>query len=127
MTTGCRVSGQKAFTRIAARALIFSQVLAPLPLVADTRDGGHRSERAPRQVAGRSRVEQVAMGERNRRPSARITSNLSASGGPPVVVNRTVPRLEAVPLLPTFPQAADDEFFRARAFDEPLVPMDSPA
>jgi RHS repeat-associated protein len=41
-----------------------------------------------------------------------------------VVVNRTVPKVEPIPAFPVFtPDPKDDEFFRARVFEEPLVPM----
>src|SRR5437867_11691062 len=41
-----------------------------------------------------------------------------------VVVNRTVPKVTPISDFPVFtPDPNDDEFFRARVFEEPLVPM----
>ena len=46
----------------------------------------------------------------------------------PVTVNRTVPNVTAVPLSPQFSaNPTDAEFFRARIFEEPLIPLEGPA
>jgi len=53
------------------------------------------------------------------------TPREAAKADPPrVVVNKTAPRVTPPPLLPEFsPLPPDQEIFRARVFDEPLVPV----
>jgi RHS repeat-associated protein len=85
--------------RAAAVALVPGQVLLAIPLAA-------ADVLAPRDAAKEA------------------VSAPAPPVAPPVVVNKTTPKVTAPPMLPELSALPTDrEIFRARVFDEPLVPM----
>jgi hypothetical protein len=60
----------------------------------------------------------AGVGQQSAKPTA------SPLPAPVVKVNRTVPKVNPVPEFPVFSAAPkDEEFMRARVFEEPLAPM----
>jgi RHS repeat-associated protein len=103
--------------RLLVGLLVWGQVLAGVPLTADS----------PQPVDSSTAATAAAAPP----PTADGPTIATLPPPPPrVKVNKTLPRVEPPPLSPRFsPQPTREELFRARVFEEPLVPLgaDAPA